>query len=299
MTSARRAGLAAIGALALVLTAAAAGHPVPARHRVASAPTAAAARPGPMLRVSLPHGLSRTARASATVTAKEFASSNWAGYAVSGGSKFSSVQATFFVPYVTCSKSAGQTLSSDWVGLDGFSNSSVEQGGIAADCSSAGKSSYYAWWETFPDPEVRTSVDIKPGDSVTAAISYKASDRDFRISLSDNTTGRHFAVTRTCPRVKIGKKFLVCPRTSAEVISEAPATGISAGKVVIARLTDYDAVSYGGISISDGAGHRGSLTSKRYWNLAEIVQVRASGVTVAVPTPVQGATFDDYWLREN
>jgi Peptidase A4 family len=58
------------------------------------------------------------------------------------------------VPYVTCSKAVGQTLSSDWVGLDGFVGKpeTVEQSGIGADCGAAGKASYYAWWETYPEP---------------------------------------------------------------------------------------------------------------------------------------------------
>jgi Peptidase A4 family len=301
MTSVRRACLAAIAAAALVLTAAAAGRPVPARDPDASVPAAAAVRPGPIVPVSLPHGLAAAAGLHAVSNIGSEGSANWAGYAVTGrGGRFNALRATFFVPYLTCTKALGQTLSSDWVGFDGFTSKpdSVEQGGIGADCSTSAKASYYAWWEMYPEPETRISVRVRPGDSVTATISYDTADKDFRITLADNTTGGHFAVTRKCPDVKIGKRSLICPRNSAEVISEAPATGSSSQNAVIAHLSDYDAVSFGAISITNSAGRRGALVSS-HWSTTKIIQLRPSGAIVALPTPIQGGTFDNYWLREN
>jgi hypothetical protein len=303
MRLARRACLAALAATALVLTVAATGHPVPARHRVGSVATPAVEWPGPpIVRVSLPHQLVPAAAAARSVSSiSSLGSLNWAGYAVSGRNvRFSSVQATFFVPYLTCSKALGQTLSSDWVGLDGFVSKadSVEQGGVGADCSAGGKASYYAWWETFPEPETKAKLSIRPGDSVTAVVSYNPAHKDFRITLIDNTRGGRFAVSRGCPAVKIDKKAVTCPRNSAEVISEAPAIGTSAGKVVIARLSDYDAVSYGAIAIADDSGQRGTLVSS-HWGTTKIIQLRSSGAIVALPTSTQAATFVNYWLREN
>jgi hypothetical protein len=184
--------------------------------------------------------------------------------------------------------------------LDGFVGKpdSVEQGGIGADCSTAGRATYYAWWEMFPEPETRATLSVRPGDSVTAAVSYDAARKDFRITLIDNTSGGRFSVTRRCPAVKINKKAVTCPRNSAEAISEAPATGTSVQKVVIAHLSDYDAVSFGGIAIADASGRRGTLVSA-HWNTTKIIQLRSSGAIVALPTPTQASTFDNYWLREN
>jgi hypothetical protein len=304
MTSARHACLAVVGTTALVLTVAAGGHLVPARHRGELATAPATAWPGaPIVRVALPHSVAPAAAAAepATTNLSSLGSLNWAGYAVSrSGVRFSSVRATFFVPYVTCSKALGQTLSSDWVGLDGFVGKpdSVEQGGIGADCGADGKASYYAWWEMFPKPETKAKLSVGPGDSVTATVSYDAAQQDFRITLTDNTRGGRFEATRRCPAVKIGKRAVTCPRNSAEVISEAPATGTSVQKVVIARLSDYGAVSFSGVAITDASGHRGTLVSGR-WNTTKIIQLRSSGAIVAEPTPTQAATFDDYWLREN
>jgi hypothetical protein len=305
---ARRALGCAIVAAALVLATVAATRLVPLRgHEVPATtpPIAAAAQwPGaPIVRAPLPRALSAAAAGpAATVRNITTAGSlNWAGYAVSRhGIKFSLVRATFFVPYLTCSKSRGKTLSSDWVGLDGFVGKpdSVEQGGIGADCSSAGKASYYAWWEMFPRPETRVGLKVRPGDSVTATISYSTRHHDFTITLADATRGGHVKVTRQCPHVKIGKRYVVCPRNSAEVISEAPATGTSANHVVIAHLSDYDAVSYAAIAITNSGGRRGTLVSP-HWNTTKIIQLRSSGAVVAQPTSTQAASFDDYWLREN
>jgi hypothetical protein len=304
MSLARRACFAAVVTAALLLAAAGGGHLVPARNRGLSATGPATAWPGgPIVRVSLPHALAHAAAAAepAVSNISSLGSLNWAGYAVNRpGVVFDSVQATFFVPYLTCSKALGQTLSSDWVGLDGFVGKpdSVEQGGVGADCSAAGKATYYAWWETFPESETRATLSVRPGDSITAAVSYDPARREFRITLTDNTRGGRFSIARRCPAVKINKKAVICPRNSAEVISEAPATGASIQKVVIARLSDYDAVSYGAVAIADASGQRGTLVSGR-WNTTKIIQLRSSGAIVALPTATQAATFDNYWLRAN
>jgi hypothetical protein len=223
---------------------------------------------------------------------------NWAGYAVSGGrERFAVVRATLFVPYLTCTKARGTTLSSAWVGLDGFVGTpdSVEQAGIAADCSATGRASYYAWWEMFPRAETRTALTVKPGDSITVSVSYNAKHANFRLRLTDTTSGRQFAVTRRCPDVIVAGHRVTCPRNSAEVVTEAPATSASS-QVTLAHLSDYGAVSFSAIAITNAARHRGGLLSAR-WAATEIIQLRPSGTVVAKPTSAQPSAFDTYWLR--
>ncbi len=226
---------------------------------------------------------------------------NWAGYAVSRArTRFNSVRATFFVPYLNCRVSAGGTKSSFWVGLDGYVNhpDSVEQIGIGADCSSAGKPSYFAWFEMFPFAQTKLSLTVRAGDSVTASVSYVASAKRFRLVLADNTRGGSVAKLRGCPGVKVNGKAVTCPRTSAEVIAEAPATGFGR-HLVIDHLSDYGALSFTGIAITNSAGQRGGISS-RHWSATKIIQVRTTdGPTIAQPTPVQGTMFDCYWLRED
>lgn len=217
---------------------------------------------------------------------------NWAGYAVTrGGKSFRLAQASFFVPYLNCKVSPG-TYSADWVGFDGFLGAkadSVEQDGIEADClGTGGKTARYrAWYEMFPKAEVVSGIKVSAGDSITASVSYLSARHRFRLTVKDNTNGHHFVVTKACAAAR-------CPRTSAQVISEAPAN--NQGELL--PLADYGAVSFTSIGVTDGAGHHGGLISRR-WRTSKIVQFGdASNKRIAQPTPIHGGSFVNYWLGE-
>jgi len=282
---------AVLGALAFALG--------PAGPRPAAAPAATATGTATRSWVSYPDqpaalpGPAESAH-SAAGNVTSAGSLNWAGYGVSRHAvTFRAVRAVFFVPYLNCAASPGATLSSAWAGLDGLSAhaDSVEQTGIAANCSATGKASYFAWFEMFPYSETKISMKIHPG--------YSAARREFVLTLTDSTRHEHFTRDRKCPHVKVSGKLVQCPRSSAEIIAEAPATG-SSQHLVIAPLSDYGAISFAGISITDSAGQQGGILS-RHWNALRIIQLRASGGPVlAQPTPVAAATmFDVYWLRED
>ncbi len=66
-------------------------------------------------------------------------------------------------------------------------------------------------------------MKIHAGDSVTAQVAYNPARKEFRLSLIDHTRGEHASRLRTCPTVKVSGKRVTCPRSSAEVIAEAPA----------------------------------------------------------------------------
>jgi Peptidase A4 family len=259
----------------------------------------------PMVAARLPGTAGRapaSARARAATTTADITdvgSLNWAGYAVWGKRlTFTSVRATFFVPYAQCARTKSGTLSSQWVGFDGFEggSDSVEQAGIAADCSAAGKASYYAWYEMFPLPETRLKLAVKAGDSVTAAVTYNAVQASFKLDVIDNTRGAQTSVLHKCPDVKVGGAKLRCLRDSAEGISETPAVR-SGKKLIIAALTDYGAVSFNTLFVTDAAGFGAGPVSSA-WQTTKIVELRSSGgPVVALPTPTEGATFDTYWAR--
>jgi len=71
-------------------------------------------------------------------------STNWSGYADTG-SGFSTVTGSWTEPAATCS---GRTtsLAAFWVGIDGYSSSSVEQDGALVECY-RGTAYYYTCWE--------------------------------------------------------------------------------------------------------------------------------------------------------
>ncbi|HEY7143427.1 MAG TPA: G1 family glutamic endopeptidase [Streptosporangiaceae bacterium] len=265
------------------------GGPRPARVLTTSAArTAANVLPGqPMIPL---RALANRPAASARGGLRVIRSVNWSGYAVTrSGKSFRRVQATFFVPYLDCKVAPG-TYSASWVGFDGFTGArpdSVEQDGIEADClGKAGKTPRYrAWYELFPKPEIVTGLAIKPGDSVTATVSYASRTAKFQLTVRDNTSGGHFAVTRACAAAR-------CPRNSAQVISEAPASS----KGALLPLADYGAVSFASMAVTDGAGRRGGLRSA-HWRLSKIVQYGdATRNRIAQPTAVHADSFASYWL---
>lgn len=106
----------------------------------------------------------------------------WAGWVdvsppppPAGGGQYESAFANWTVPKVSCDflEMAG---ASEWVGIDGFGESTVEQGGTQSDCV-AGQGTYAAWWELFGTPvDGGLQVDlpgddhIHPGDHVSVLV---------------------------------------------------------------------------------------------------------------------------------
>jgi Peptidase A4 family len=154
-----------------------------------------------------------------------WASSNWSGYAMTG-SGFKSVTGQWTVTAVAPSRKA--TYSSEWVGIDGYNNSSLIQTGTESDYYS-GSAHYYAWWEILPAAEtVIPSISVRPGDAMTASITQGAGS-SWTIKITDTRTGASFTTTQT----------YTGPQTSAEWIEEAPTVG---GR--IATLANYGLATF-------------------------------------------------------
>ena len=65
----------------------------------------------------------------------------------------------------TCSR--GDQYAAFWVGLDGYTSSSVEQTGSEVDC--VGRTAeYYAWYEMYPGPSENYSNTVRAGDHFNA-----------------------------------------------------------------------------------------------------------------------------------
>jgi hypothetical protein len=144
-------------------------------------------------------------------------STNWSGYAAEtnlstpASNAVTSVSGSWTVPTVTGKTNA---FSSVWVGIDGYSSSSVEQLGTEQDTSKSGAATYYAWWEMYPNPSVQiTSMTISPGNSISASVTYSSSG--FTLQITDNTNHQSFSTTQTST---------TAVRSSAEWIVEAPSS---------------------------------------------------------------------------
>ena len=207
-----------------------------------------------------------------TVHGTTVESSNWSGYAATGSDgAYTSVSASWVQPSVTCS-SRGSSYSAFWVGLDGYSNSALEQTGTEADCVS-GKAEYGAWWEVLPASESSYSNTVEPGDSLSASVTYNGNG-DFTMTLTDSTQNWTESTTHA------GSSGY--EDSSAEVIAEAPEVGSS-----IAKLADFGSVDFANTD-ADGS----SLSSD---SPTDIEAVGNSGDIKAEPGAISSGGFVDTW----
>lgn len=195
-------------------------------------------------------GVSAGSASAATTSTQEAVSQNWAGYvsgSSSGTTQFSSVSGSWVQPTATCG--SGQTYSAFWVGLGGSSSQSgsLEQIGTQADCNADGSTNYYAWYELVPSAPVSLSLQIKPGDHISARVGVDGSN--VTVSLSDQTSGQ--SSTKTLQ--------MQDPDTSsAEWIAEAPSQCDSMSNCTPLPLADFGTVQFTGASATAN-GHTGSI----------------------------------------
>ncbi len=130
---------------------------------------------------------------------------NWSGVVVTG-SGFTSVSASWTEPSVTCTSTNDEMAI--WVGLDGYGSSTVEQVGVATDCSS-GHPAYQGFYEMYPAAPVYYSNPVSGGDQITASVTR--SGTSYTLKLSDATKGW----------TKTTTKSMSASNSSAEVIVES------------------------------------------------------------------------------
>ena len=217
-------------------------------------------------------------------------STNWAGYAVTGPSgSVSWVNGSWIQPTATC-PARGVQYAAFWVGIDGFSSSTVEQTGTDSDCSH-GTALYYAWYEFYPAfPVTITAVTIHPGDVISAEVHYVNSSVGFRILLDDVTTGLSYSHAA---------KVASAVRTSAEWIGEAP----SSSKVL--PLANFGTVKFGtdatavlGTDTATISGTTGAIGSFSSSSVNRINMVTSSGTITKAATSVltpDGTSFNITW----
>jgi hypothetical protein len=156
------------------------------------------------------HPVARTGASPLAVTPQNINGYNWGGYAAQG-SGFNSVSATWTQPSARCNST--EDLYAPWVGIDGYGSSTVEQTGVATDCSS-GSPVNEPWYEMYPRSPVylnRGSYPVAAGDAIHASVVH-GSGSSYTLTLQDTTKGWTFTTTQS----------LSSSRVSAEVIIESP-----------------------------------------------------------------------------
>ncbi len=209
---------------------------------------------------------------------------NWSGYAVETNlaspqkGAVSDVKGSWTVPAVTCT-STPTAYSSFWVGIDGYSSSTVEQTGTDSDCSS-GAPKYYAWYEMYPKFPVNLGMTIKPGDVMTGEIQFTGKG-NFKIIITDTTTGTTFTTTQ---------KSNSAQRSSAEWVAEAPS---SSGGVL--PLANFGTVTFTNAQATIN-GITGTISNGAWQNDA-ITMTTQSGTVKAQPSALStdGSIFSVTW----
>lgn len=247
-----------IASVAVATSAAASSSAAHSRAGHSSQPMHVAEPGGPVANMLRPHASS----------ASNATSTNWSGYAATGGT-YTSVSASWTEPTVSCS--SGDQYSSFWVGLDGDGSSTVEQTGSEADCQGSSPQ-YYSWYEMYPSAPVNFTNPVSPGDQFTASVTYNGGS-SFTLKLSDTTRGWSQTVNQSLSGAA---------RASAEVIVEAPSS-VSG----VLPLADFGTVNFSGSSVN------GSPLSS--FNPTEITMVSRSGTQEDSVSALNGGSFSVTW----
>jgi len=216
-------------------------------------------------------------------------STNWSGYAVTG-SDFTYAKGSWHVPQVDCTTTPN-TYSAFWVGIDGYSDGTVEQTGTASDCNGT-TPSYYAWYEFYPAGSVVISMTVNPGDVMGGSVTY--SNGEFTIGLHDHTTGAEFSTTQAVSGAD---------RTSAEWIAEAPCCTSGGG---ILPLADFVRANFGEDYNSDPGTNNATDSTENdrpigsFGTHIEEITMKAGSLTEASPTALtsDGTSFRVNWKAE-
>lgn len=214
------------------------------------------------------------------------ASRNWAGYVAydqAEDTDFNVIKSTWVEPAVTCEASNAWTVF--WVGLDGWFDGTVEQGGSSAQCV-GGVPQYTLWWEMFPTNSIQTMNAISPGDTITASVTYNPGTAKFQIKVRDVTTGTGFTRNEKCASDQ------TCDRSSTDVIAED--VGKFGGSTYF-PLADYGTMQFSKSTSTDVNGTSGGFT-KPAWEYAAITEQSGKKIYATVSAlSHQGKTFSATW----
>ena len=184
------------------------------------------------------------------VPRNELTTSNWSGY-VAQGSNYTSVTATWSVPYLLCAP--GETsFVSEWVGLDGYGSATVEQDGVIAACVD-GQASYSAWYEIFGDPSLNGGAastwprNVAPGDVITATVSV--ANGQWTMQVADVPSG--VGASPWTASVQIPSPLSTSVGQSAEWIIERPEVCASNfSECALVNLSDFTSTSFSDATVT-------------------------------------------------
>jgi len=188
---------------------------------------------------------------------------NWSGYAdsESGTKTVSQVSGSWTIPSTQCLPAPYENQDAfiaNWVGIDGYTDQTVEQLGTATQCFE-GVEYYYVWYEMYPAGTVEegttacinSNVDCpQPGDKVSASVSVTAAgsgENSYDLTLTDHSRpAESFAVTQQCATA-------TCLDASAEWVVERPAAAPPPpAPVQVLPLADFSRTGFTSAGVASG-----------------------------------------------
>jgi hypothetical protein len=196
-------------------------------------------------------------------------SSNWSGYAASGGT-FTSVTATWTVPTISPSTSGADAT---WVGIGGLTSNDLIQAGTQAMVDGSGTVEYSSWIEMLPQSSRNVPLSVSAGDSVTVTLTQQ-SGNDWLITMKNNTTNGSYNVT-----VQYSSS-----NSSAEWVQEAPSVGRG-----LVSLDQFGTIQFNGAS----AVRDGKTMSASALGAKAITMINGQGQAIAQPSTIgnDGSSF--------
>jgi Peptidase A4 family len=203
-------------------------------------------------------------------------SSNWSGYTLTDG-RYTGVYGTFTVP--SARYLAGSSVC-EWVGIDGWDDSSLVQAGVDEIPTAGGVVIFQPWWEVVPAPQTPVfTVEIHAGDIVRVTIG-QVTGREWAITLVDITDREGFETEQSYNG----------PASSAEWVVEADTPGNGSTNDPATLAPYVPDVSFSDLGV--GLGQSGPPVVSR-------VVMLQKGSAVSVPSPLQRGEFSVAYARAN
>jgi hypothetical protein len=216
---------------------------------------------------------------------------NWSGY-VATGTKFTSVSGSWTVPSIVCTGDE-TNFSSQWIGIDGNTNDTVEQDGTEAECK-AGTPFYYAWYEMLGDsavddgyavalPTGTGQYPVSPGDVMTASVSFAAGV--WTLTIADSTHPWSGGA------LSVNFAWSTAAQSSAEWIVERTYVGY------YPSLSDFASVTFTHATASDAStsGGIGAFSFAPDWMASSLDVLAGPGAL----SESYGSSFTDTWYSSD
>jgi len=158
---------------------------------------------------------------------------NWSGYVVVGEpDTVSAVNGSWVVAQGGCSSTVTTSVA-EWVGIDGYNSSTIEQTGTASICLN-GEVSYFAFYEFNLNESVTiSSVKVSAGDQINAGVSYDNRTNLFTSWIRSSGGGSNTS----------SEEVVSASRNSAEWIVERPEI-CNGQRCVLSQLADFGQASF-------------------------------------------------------